>query len=222
MVVIGVLAEFLFRSLADGMVLGRLTQKILAPAEALTLIVTATLLLRRHGETWRGVAFPTKISVRRTIALIFAGYFGVICINALLLFLVFPHLGVASPNLKAFASVKADLPTFLFWLAIAWSTAAVGEELLFRGFVWTRLERLIGGPFAYIAALVLQAVLFGLGHAYQGMSGVLATSAVGFVLGLVRLAARRNLLPGMLLHAMIDTVSLTAVFMGVVPKTMGV
>ncbi len=217
----GVVAEVVLGLLLKGMVFGALTPKILAPMEAASLIVAASALLKLRGETWRALAFPAPISLRRGAALVLTGYAGAIALNACLLFLVFPHLGVQGPNLKTFASVRADAPTFIFWLAIAWSTAAVGEELLFRGFVWSRLERLVGGPHAALAALILQAVLFGLAHSYQGVAGVLATGGVGLILGVVRLRARGNLGPGMALHGLIDTVSLTAVFLGAVPKALG-
>lgn len=78
-------------------------------------------------------------------------------------------------------------------------TAGVCEELLARGFLmwfigaWT-------GP--WIAA-VLSSALFGLGHAYQGASGVLKTGVVGLVMAFVYLATG-SLVPGILLHALID------------------
>ena len=78
-------------------------------------------------------------------------------------------------------------------------TAGVCEELVARGYVlwfigaWT-------GPWV---ALVLSSALFGLGHAYQGRSGVVKTGLVGLVMGLVYLGTG-SLLPGMVLHTLID------------------
>lgn len=78
-------------------------------------------------------------------------------------------------------------------------TAGICEELIARGYLmwfigaWT-------GP--WIAA-VLSSALFGLGHAYQGRSGVIKTGAVGLVMALVYLGTG-SLLPGMALHALID------------------
>jgi membrane protease YdiL (CAAX protease family) len=212
--------EVVLTLLTKAMAFGPNTPKILAPVEVLALVAAATLLLRRRGETWRALAFARPVSAGRTAGLVGLGYLGVIVMNALIVLVVLPRLHAEGPNLSTFGAVAGRLQTFLFWLAIAWTTAAVGEELLFRGFVWSRFERLVGGPHASLAALVLQALLFGLAHGYQGLAGMLATFGVGLVLGLLRRAARSNLLPGMILHALVDTVSLTAVFLGLAPKSL--
>jgi hypothetical protein len=63
-----------------------------------------------------------------------------------------------------------------------------------------------------------QAARFGISHAYQGLSGILLTGATGLVIGIVYIASRRNLLVCILLHGLVDTVSLTALFFGVMPN----
>ena len=84
-------------------------------------------------------------------------------------------------------------------------TAGVCEELLVRGFLiwfiasWT-------GPWI---ALVLSSVLFGLAHGYQGPGGIVKTGVVGLVMGAVYLGTH-SLLPGMVLHALLDAGSGTA------------
>lgn len=99
-------------------------------------------------------------------------------------------------------------------LAIAWSTAAVGEELLFRGFLQSRLRRLLGRwRFAGLLAVALQAVPFGLSHAYQGATGILLTGAVGFAFGLIALR-KRNLWPVIVAHGLMDTLSLVGLHLG--------
>ena len=72
--------------------------------------------------------------------------------------------------------------------------AAVGEELLFRGLVFSGLRRL--GP---VAAVVLSALLFGVAHA--SIYRFLPTFFLGLVLGLTRLRSR-SIVPGMIIHAL--------------------
>lgn len=197
---------------------GEFLMRLAAPAQMLILFVLATVLLRRRGERWRSVGFARPSSWRRVAGLVFAGYLGVICLNGLLVLLVFPRLDVAPPAFGALGALKGDPWTYVSWLLLAWSSAALGEELQFRGFLWSRLERLFGGgQLAAFATLIVQAGLFGLGHVYQGLGGVLATMCAGLVLGAVFLAGRRNLAACMVLHGLIDTVSLTALFLGLVP-----
>jgi membrane protease YdiL (CAAX protease family) len=54
--------------------------------------------------------------------------------------------------------------------------------------------------------VILTAVLFGLAHAYQGRSGIIATGLMGILFGLARLALG-GLAPMMLWHAGVDIVA---------------
>ncbi len=53
-------------------------------------------------------------------------------------------------------------------------------------------------------AVVLQAAIFGAFHIYQGIGGVLTTTAAGLVLGLIWLVGGRNLWACVLLHGFVD------------------
>lgn len=78
-------------------------------------------------------------------------------------------------------------------------TAGICEEILFRGFLLWYLTPVVG----VTAAVVLGAVAFGFGHAYQGKAGVIKTTVVGlFAGGLATLGG--TLLWPMILHAAID------------------
>jgi len=78
-------------------------------------------------------------------------------------------------------------------------TAGVAEELLYRGFLFWFLVPSVG----LAAAVVASAVIFGLGHLYQGWRGTLSTAAVGLVLGAL-FALSGSLWWIMALHALID------------------
>jgi hypothetical protein len=57
-----------------------------------------------------------------------------------------------------------------------------------------------------VLASLLQAIWFGAGHASQGLTGMLMTGAVGFVLALVFLTRmNRNLWPLVIAHGTIDS-----------------
>lgn len=182
------------------------------------LFLLSTWLLRRRGENWRSVGFRAPASVWRVAGLVVAGYVGVVAMNAVVVLVLAPKLGIARPSFGPFLSVKGHPAIFAYWLFFAWVSAALGEELQFRGFLWSRLERLFGDSRgAAVLTLVSQAALFGLCHIYQGASGVLATGAAGLALGAVYWAGKRNLVANMVLHGLIDTVSLTVLFIGIVP-----
>ena len=78
-------------------------------------------------------------------------------------------------------------------------TAGVVEELIFRGYlVW------YFASFAPLwAAIVFTAIAFGIGHLYQGVAGVLKTTAVGLFFGILYWLSGSIWVP-MFLHAATD------------------
>jgi membrane protease YdiL (CAAX protease family) len=187
--------------------------QLTAPLHMLLLFLVSTFLLRRRGERWRDLGLARPASWRRVASLVVAGYAAGIAINGLCTFVVFRWLHLPRPDFTAIGELKGHPGEYLYWLAIAFVSAALGEELQFRGFVWSRLERVAGGGRPGLAAAWIgQALLFSLGHVYQGLSGVIVTGGLGLVLGGVYLANRRNLVACMILHGLIDGVSLTALF----------
>lgn len=121
-------------------------------------------------------------------------------------------------DLGVFAGLRGNPAALAGILVVSWSTAAFGEEVLFRGFLLHRLSAGFGGgkP-ARIAAVVLQAALFGLAHYYQGPSGMVLVFLVGLVMGALFIASRRNLWVVILAHGLFDTLSVTAIFFGLDP-----
>jgi membrane protease YdiL (CAAX protease family) len=78
-------------------------------------------------------------------------------------------------------------------------TAGACEELLYRGFLLWYLQHWMGAA----AAIALSSAAFGLGHAYQGWKGVLATGLVGATMAIVYLGCD-SLWPPIVIHALTD------------------
>jgi membrane protease YdiL (CAAX protease family) len=80
--------------------------------------------------------------------------------------------------------------------------AAVSEEILFRGYLLLYLTSYM--PLA--AAAALSVVAFAIGHAYQGLKGVVQTAIIGTVCTVLVLATG-SLWPAIVLHAGLNFVS---------------
>jgi membrane protease YdiL (CAAX protease family) len=85
------------------------------------------------------------------------------------------------------------------WVAVA-ASAGFCEEVVYRGYLRLQLTALTGSAFA---GIVLQAALFGLAHADQGLPAVPRVALFGVVLGALA-RARKSLWPGIVCHAGID------------------
>ncbi len=81
-------------------------------------------------------------------------------------------------------------------------TAGICEELLFRGFMIWYLAHGLG----LIQSAAISSVIFGLGHMYQGVAGILKTGAAGAFLAGVYLVSG-SLYPCIAVHALMDMYS---------------
>jgi hypothetical protein len=123
------------------------------------------------------------------------------------------HLGPV--DLSAFAIVRDNTAIYLVMLAVAWLPAAFGEEMLFRGYLLTRLMTAFGERGSgRVAAIAIQSAPFAAFHAYQGWVGVIEVYLFGLVTGAAFVLVRRNLWPLVVAHGAVDTLFLTDVYLG--------
>lgn len=87
-----------------------------------------------------------------------------------------------------------------WWMALC-VTAAICEEVTFRGYLMTRLRHMIGKGWA--APLLLSAFAFATGHLYQGWGGFVLIFIYGLMFGSLYIFTG-SLWPGMLAHFIQD------------------
>jgi membrane protease YdiL (CAAX protease family) len=103
--------------------------------------------------------------------------------------------------------LAADGWLLLVWAGpVIWLQAALLEEFT-RSFILSRLWQVWPGESAKISAVFAAAVLFGLGHVYQGWGGVGVTAVIGFILGYYYLR-RGRVLPMIVAHGVYNTIVL--------------
>lgn len=109
---------------------------------------------------------------------------------------------------KAMRSLEFVLPVSTrerkWWFFVSLS-AGVCEEVLYRGFLMHYLSGSFAGSPALgsLGAILISSIVFGLGHTYQGITGVIRTGLSGLFLGLVALLTG-NLLVPIVLHILFD------------------
>jgi uncharacterized protein len=79
-------------------------------------------------------------------------------------------------------------------------TAGFCEELVYRGYVQRQVAALTGSA---ASAVLAQAVIFGVGHWYQGVKMVFVITVLGVLFGILA-QWRKSLRPGMISHAWSD------------------
>ncbi len=93
--------------------------------------------------------------------------------------------------------------------------AGICEEIVFRGYVFERLIRLLGESIvALIVIVAITSVIFGSLHYGQGMAGIANATVGGVMSGTVCLLNRRRLYTVMVSHAVFDLAALTMIYFG--------
>jgi len=90
----------------------------------------------------------------------------------------------------------------VLWVLVSLS-AGICEEFVFRGYLMRQFAAWFK---SWPLGLLMSAIVFGIGHAYQGIGPVLTIVVHGISFGLVALLTRR-LVPGMTAHAVEDIVA---------------
>jgi uncharacterized protein len=179
-------------------------------------LALATGLMWRRRSSWRDVGLRRPARLRG--ALLWG--LGLFVVEILLLPMVVAPLSAAlhvpPQDLRAFADLPGNTARYLWLLIpITWGTAAFGEEMLYRGYYFDRLVAVFGpSRIGTVAALLAQAALFALGHAYLGPRGMLNAGGIGLIAGCALLANGRNLWPLFLAHGLVDSFGITALYLG--------
>lgn len=118
-------------------------------------------------------------------------------------------------DLARFSDVQGSLPALLSLLALNWTFAAFGEEIAYRIVLMRGLAHAFGDtPGALTLALLVQAAIFGLVHAYQGPAGILGSAVSALIFGAITLAARWSIWPAALAHGANNTIGIFELYRG--------
>ena len=187
-------------------------------SKTLYLLVLAAISLRVRRVTWRSIGFRFPRNWPRTLA---AGLVAGLALEAFQLFLsqpLFALLFHRQPDLHDFQDLVGNWRLALIGIALAWTLAAFGEELVYRGYLMNRVADLgDGSRRAWILSLLVVHIGFGLAHAYQGTTGVFNEGLAGLLLGVIYLCAGRGLAVPILAHGITDTIDLVLIFLGKFP-----
>lgn len=182
------------------------------------LLLFGWLSLRVRGTGWRSIGLSRYRSWAATLAT------GIACGALLEGFELF----ISQPLLVRFTGEKPDLSDFqvltgnlkytLVALALAWTVAAFGEEMVYRGYLLNRVADLGRGTRrAWWCSLLVVSTVFGFAHTYQGITGVVETALDGALMALMYFGTGRNLSVRILAHGIGDTVDLLLIFLGKYP-----
>lgn len=163
----------------------------------------------RSRTPWSEIGFAPPRNWFLTVA---AGILAGVALKLVMKALVMPLFGAPeiNPAYHYLAGNNAALPGTLIAVVLR---AGVGEEIVWRGFLFERLRTLLGsGAGPALTALLISSALFGLGHyPDQGLAGVEQAAVVGLVYGGMFLATGRLWL-SMATHAAFNVTAVLIIY----------
>lgn len=187
-------------------------------SKTINLLVVGWVSLRLRGLRWRSVGFSLPQNWRQYLGI---GIIAGILMEALELFVTQPLLERIThkpPDLSELMPLIGNWQYLLLALAAAWTLAALGEELVYRGYLLNRIQDVLGSTRpAIIAALLLMSVVFGMAHFYQGVTGVIENTIDGLILGALYLRFGRNLMVPIIAHGVTDSIDVLLIYAGHYP-----
>ena len=187
-----------------------------APGQRVTISAAAALALSalatRRPLADLGIRWP-----ERPVQLLAGALLLAIAMNAFGRTFLWPTLYrvFGARDLSYLGPIEGNLDHVLRLMPLIWFSAAICEEIVYRGFLQQRLERVFGNTnIGNVVAVVLTSAVFAANHAVQGTSGVIQTFIVSCVLGWIFIRSRHHLLLLILIHGAWDTFSIAVMYFG--------
>jgi len=182
------------------------------------LFLLGWISLRWRGLGWRDVGLARPTNWRRTIVI---GVLGGIGIELLELFITQPLLVKLTgkmPDFSDLGELHGNGKLVLLYLALTWTLAAFGEEMVYRGYLMNRVAGLFrNSKIAWMISLIAVSFVFGLGHIDQGITGQVENMIDGALLAAIFLATGCNLWAAVIAHGLTDTIDIVLMYLGKYP-----
>ncbi|HUC28799.1 MAG TPA: CPBP family intramembrane glutamic endopeptidase [Candidatus Acidoferrum sp.] len=205
------LAEF---ALGAAIVIGHNVYHVV-PNEVPILFLLGLISFRLRDGGWSAMGLRWPTSWRRTVLIALAAAALRILLGTLVIEPITKHFWPPAIAPSGMNEIAGHATVALRWLLLVWTFAACGEEIGYRGYLLNRAAEAGGSSrAAYWAAVIAVSVLFGYGHFYKGPAGIIDSGMAGLILGATYMVSGRSLLACILAHGFIDTVGVTAAFLG--------
>jgi hypothetical protein len=157
-------------------------------------VLTTLAVVRHRGETWSDLGFkrPARWS---TVPLWVVGILAAFVAGQTLApKLLSVLIELPEPDFSRYDAIVGNLPAAIAMALILPLTAAIPEEIMYRGFLIGRLEAIFGGLSAGpVLAVAVQSLVFALIHFAWGIGGILLAGIMGAIWGTAYMLCGRNL-----------------------------
>lgn len=198
-------------TLAAATVLVAIVWERVIPTIIILALAGISLAIRREGLGTLGFHRISRPSRMGTVVL--GATVGWSLLQLDLIMPALNHLTGRKQDLSQFKDLQGNLGSLAVFLLLTWTVAAFGEEIVYRGYIQTRITDALGpNTLGVLLAVVFSSVLFGFAHTEQGVIGVVVTFLDALFFSLLKSRFGGNLWASVFGHGFNNTVGLIAFF----------
>ncbi|HEX9729156.1 MAG TPA: CPBP family intramembrane glutamic endopeptidase [Gemmatimonadales bacterium] len=196
-----------------------LARQAVAWVANVVMLCVVWLGLRVRGQSWEyfglGLRFAGWRSVGKAVLQSFLVLIAAAAAFVLGSIVMANITGVPeSADMTRYEYLRGNLPMLILALIGVYLVSSLGEEVIYRAFLITRVAELgAHSSWAVRSAVAISALVFGLVHFDWGPMGIVQTGFMGLALGISYLVLRRRLWVLVLAHAYMDTLLLVPLYL---------
>ncbi|MEM8486557.1 MAG: type II CAAX endopeptidase family protein [Bacteroidota bacterium] len=179
------------------------------------LLLVVWLVLKQNGEKFSDIGFRFK---PLTLKAVLIGSGAAVAILSIMQGLVFPLLELfvelEEEDLGLYDIIRENKIQLLIMIVMGWLIGGFYEEIVFHGFIFTRLEKMIPGQYTTVLSFVIACLLFGAYHLQMGAAGAFNALVVGMVYQGLFLYFKRDLWASIICHGVYNTLVMTLIHLG--------
>ncbi len=170
-------------------------------------IMIVSLLIRR--EHIASIGFKRPQSWLRMTGFAFVSVFFLQLFDVGVVMPILNRLTGKTIDYSGFASLQGNLGQLFMILAVSWILAALGEEIVYRGYLQKLLGNLFGNKLSGVLLTVgISSLLFGLAHTEQGVIGVVVTTIDALFFSWLKRKFDNNLWASILAHGFYNSIGM--------------
>lgn len=179
---------------------------------SIPILFIVWLYLKYTKETFSDIGFsfkrftPKSILIGSIVAVLTLCFMQLIFFPALEYFVVF---GETEVGLYDF--IRGNKFQYIIIIIMGWLIGGLYEEIVFHGFIFSRLERMIQGKYATTLSFLVTSIIFGAYHFQLGADGLINAMIVGAVYLALFLIFKRNLWYSILCHGTYNSIVITLI-----------
>ena len=180
---------------------------------SIPILLFVWLYLKYFGEKISDIGFSFKSFQIKSVLI---GSLAALLIFSFLQLVFFPLLesfiNFEETDVGLYSFIKKNKWNYLFILIMGWIVGGLYEEIVFHGFIFTRLEKIISGKYSMLFSFLGTSIIFGAYHIQLGPLGAINAFLAGAAYHALALYFKRNLWYSIVCHGVYDTVVITLIY----------